>query len=206
MCSSDLVDSSTVTRNSLIISKNGQTLVEGQDYRFGYDSTSNIIRLTPLSGLWQSDAAYTIRFVNQNQNLIQAIEPRSLIDGSTYTIFDANSKPYYFEVETGIVLRIPASVDNFSNTAVDGSTFSVDDGFKKVTFEFDNNQLFNPKNTPITFLNSDPPDILAQNIAAAISSAQLNLTIKAVGNGQLQILGSNLIQFLPGTKIGRAHV
>jgi parallel beta-helix repeat protein len=193
------VDSKTVTRNSLIISKNGKVLIEGQDYRFGFDSTSNIIRLTPLSGLWESGAAYTIRFVNTNENLIQAIEPRSLIDGTTYTIIDANRQPHYFEVETGIVLRVPSTADNFSNTAVDGTTFQVDDGFRRVTFEFDNNQTFTTGNIPIQFLASDPPAILAQNVVTAITSANLNLTIKSIGNGEMQILGSNLIQFLPVT-------
>jgi len=193
------VDSKTVTRNSLILSKNGKILIEGQDYRFGYDSTSNIIRLTPLSGLWESGAAYTIRFVNTNENLIQAIEPRSLIDGTTYTIIDADLKPHYFEVETGIVLRVPSSADNFSNTAVDGTTFQVDDGFRRVTFEFDNNQTFTTGNIPVQFLASDPPAILAQNVVAAITSANLSLTIKSIGNGEMQILGSNLIQFLPVT-------
>jgi len=193
------VDSKTVTRNSLIISKNGKVLIEGQDYRFGFDSTSNIIRLTPLSGLWESGAAYTIRFVNTNENLIQAIEPRSLIDGTTYTIIDANRQPHYFEVETGIVLRVPSTADNFSNTAVDGTTFQVDDGFRRVTFEFDNNQTFTTGNIPIQFLASDPPAILAQNVVNAITSANLNLTIKSIGNGEMQILGSNLIQFLPVT-------
>jgi parallel beta-helix repeat protein len=193
------VDSKTVTRNSLIISKNGKVLIEGQDYRFGFDSTSNIIRLTPLSGLWESGAAYTIRFVNTNENLIQAIEPRSLIDGTTYTIIDANRTPHYFEVETGIKLRVPSSADNFSNTAVDGTTFQVDDGFRRVTFEFDNNQTFTTGNIPIQFLASDPPAILAQNVVTAITSANLNLTIKSIGNGEMQILGSNLIQFLPVT-------
>ena len=193
------VDSKTVTRNSLIIAKNGKTLIEGQDYRFGFDSTSNIIRLTPLSGLWESGAAYTIRFVNTNENLIQAIEPRSLIDGTTYTIIDAELKPHYFEVETGIVLRVPSSLDNFSNTAVDGTTFQVDDGFRRVTFEFDNNQTFTTGNIPIQFLSSDPPAILAQNVVVAITSANLSLTIKSIGNGEMQILGSNLIQFLPLT-------
>jgi hypothetical protein len=193
------VDSKTVTRNSLIISKNGKVLIEGQDYRFGFDSTSNIIRLTPLSGLWESGAAYTIRFVNTNENLIQAIEPRSLIDGTTYTIIDANRTPHYFEVETGIKLRVPSSADNFSNTAVDGTTFQVDDGFRRVTFEFDNNQTFATGNIPIQFLASDPPSILAQNVVNAITSANLNLTIKSIGNGEMQILGSNLIQFLPVT-------
>jgi len=193
------VDSSTVSRNSLIVTKNGRTLIEGRDYRFGFDSTSNIIRLTPLSGLWESGAAYQIRFINKNENLIQAIEPRSLIDGTTYTIIDAEMTSHYFEVETGVLLRVPSSADNFSNTVIDGTIFRIDDGFNRVTFEFDSNDTTATGNIPIKFLSSDPPAILAQNIAAAVSAVNLQLTIKSIGNGQLQILGSNLIQFLPET-------
>jgi parallel beta-helix repeat protein len=193
------VDSSTVSRNSLIVTKNGRTLIEGRDYRFGFDSTSNIIRLTPLSGLWESGAAYQIRFINTNENLIQAIEPRSLIDGTTYTIIDAQMTSHYFEVETGILLRVPSSADNFSNTVIDGTIFRIDDGFNRVTFEFDSNDATGTGNIPIKFLSSDPPSILAQNVAAAVSAVNLQLTIKSIGNGQLQILGSNLIQFLPET-------
>ncbi len=54
------IDNSTVTPESVTIFRDGVALELGEDYRFGYDAASNIIRLTPVSGLWSSDSTYRI--------------------------------------------------------------------------------------------------------------------------------------------------
>ncbi len=193
------INSQTVTASSVLVYKNGNVLVEGLDYRFGYESTSNIIRLTPLSGLWESGAAYTIRFINKNEYAIKAFAPTALIDGTTYTILDGAAKPHYFEIDTGLKLNIPSSVDGFTNTVTDGSIFRLDDGFKRITFEFDNNKTTSTGNIPINFSNQDPPEVLAERIANIVSSVNLQLTFQSIGDGNLQIGGSNLIRFIPET-------
>jgi hypothetical protein len=54
-----LIDDSKVT-----VQRDGQTLVEGVDYAFAYDTTSDVIRLAPLVGSWPGDAIYTVLLDN----------------------------------------------------------------------------------------------------------------------------------------------
>ncbi len=58
------VDPTTVNSASVIVLRDNTTLVEGVDYRFGFNSTSTVIRLTPIGGVWPSDSVYTIRFLS----------------------------------------------------------------------------------------------------------------------------------------------
>jgi hypothetical protein len=193
------VNPDSVSPNSVLVYKNGAILVEGLDYRFGYDSTSHIIRLTPLSGLWESGAAYTIRFINTNEFLVRAVSPSMLIDGTTLTVLDSAGNANYFELDTGIRLNVPGSPDGFTNTIADGTIFRLDDGFRRVTFEFDNNDVSSTDNVVIDFSSQDPPNVLAERIANVVASTNMQLTIQAIGDGDLQVLGSNLIRFLPET-------
>ena len=190
------VNPATVSPNAVLVYKNSKILVEGIDYRFGYESTSNIIRLTPLSGLWESGAAYTIRFINTNEYLIQAVAPNALIDGTTYSVLDATGTPNYFEIDTGLKLRVPASIDGFTNTVVDGTIFRLDDGFRRVTFEFDNDDKVRTGNVAVRFSNQEQPEVLAVRIANVVASVNLKLAIQSIGSGSMQVTGSNLIRFV----------
>jgi hypothetical protein len=191
------INPTTVSSNSILVYKDAQILVEGRDYRFAYNSTSNIVRLTPLAGMWESESVYQIRFINTNESLILFANPRDTVDGTTYTILDSSGRSSYFELDTGIKLRIPQSATGFSHNIVDGTVFRVDDGFRRVTFEFDNNQITSPTSGQIIPFNTqDSPTVMAEKIAAAVLSAGLNVRIQSIGRGELQILGSNLIQFL----------
>ncbi|MEX0938829.1 MAG: NF038122 family metalloprotease [Pirellulales bacterium] len=58
------VDDTTVTSARVTITRDGVTLVEGTDYRFDYDSTNNIVQLTPLAGLWENGSTYVITLNN----------------------------------------------------------------------------------------------------------------------------------------------
>ncbi|WP_371079038.1 hypothetical protein, partial [Salmonella enterica] len=127
------------------------------------------------------------------------VAPTSLIDGTTYTVLDNTGKPSYFEIDTGIQLRVPASPDGFTNTVVDGTIFRLDDGFQRLTFEFDNNNITSTTNIPITFSNQDLPEVLAERIANIVAVTNLQLTIQSVGGGILQVQGSNLVRFVPET-------
>lgn len=191
------VNPNSVSPSSVLLYKNGQILVESLDYRFGFDSTSNIVRLTPLAGVWDSESVYQIRFINTNESAITLVDPKSIVDGTTYTVLDSANVNTRFELDTGLRLSVPSSVDGFTTTAVDGATFQVDDGFRRVTFEFDNNTNVGPGNVQILIDPQDPPNTLAEKIAAAIRSVGLNLSAKAIGGGELQILGNRLVTVLP---------
>jgi hypothetical protein len=185
------IDQSTVSSSGVLLYRNGEILVEGLDYRFGYDATSNIVRLTPLTGVWESEAVYQIRFVNSNEFEIQLAEPLNIFDGTIYTINDASNVSTRFELNTGLRLQVPTSSDGFTTTAIDGTIFRVDDGFQRLTFEFDNDNVVRPGNIRIAFSTQDQPVALANRIVGAIQSTALaaNLTAKSIGGGAIQIIG-----------------
>jgi parallel beta-helix repeat protein len=193
------IDRTTVTPNAILLLKNGKILVEGMDYRFGYDSTSNIIRLTPLAGIWESESVYQVRFVNRNESLISFSDPLVINDASTYTIVDSQNVTHYFELETGITLRMPRDASGFTNQAIDGTIFRIDDGFRRITFEFDNNQTTSPTNIAVPFLSQDPPSVLAEKVVAAVLASGLIVRMQSLGNGSIQMFGSNLISVIPET-------
>jgi hypothetical protein len=196
------IEQRSVTSSSIVLYKNAQILVEGQDYRFGYSSTSNIVRLTPIAGVWENNSVYQIRFINTNESSIVVVEPKSIVDGTIYTIQDSTNKSTRFELDTGLRIRVPSSFDGFTNTAIDGTTFRVDNGLQRITFEFDNNQAVRPNNVAVAFSTQDPPSVLAERVALAIRNTGLsvNLTATSIGGGELQILGDG-IQFLPDNSL-----
>ncbi|UUO08812.1 GEVED domain-containing protein [Blastopirellula sp. J2-11] len=63
------IDDTTVTGDSIIvqrISGNSETtLAEGVDYRFDYDATNNVIRITPVSGIFEEGVTYKILLKNR---------------------------------------------------------------------------------------------------------------------------------------------
>ena len=193
------IDRTTVSSNAILLLKNGNILVEGVDYRFGYDSTSNIIRLTPLAGIWESESVYQVRFVNRNESLIAFSDPLVINDAATYTIVDSENVTHYFELETGITLRMPRDSSGFTNQAIDGTIFRIDDGFRRITFEFDNNQTSSPTNIAVPFLSQDPPSVLAEKVVAAVLASGLIVRMQSLGNGSIQMFGSNLISVIPET-------
>ncbi|XZE33033.1 GEVED domain-containing protein [Pirellulaceae bacterium SH501] len=195
------IDRSTVSSSSILVYKNGQILIEGLDYRFGYDTMSNIIRLTPLAGLWESESVYQIRFINTNESMIQLAEPAATVDGTTYTILDNRNVSTYFELDTGIRLTVPQTGNGITHTVADGTTFRIDDGFRLVTFEFDNDSVVTPGNIAVAFDTQDSPTIVAEKIVSAVRGTLLNLSIQSIGAGQLQILGSNLIRVQTDTSL-----
>lgn len=193
------IDPETVISNAITVAKNGITLIEGRDYSFGYDATSNIIRLTPLSGIWESGASYTIRFVNSKENAIQGIDPDRLVDGTTYTILDSAKAPHYFEIETGIRLNIPATSDGLTHTITDDTFFQIDDGSQQLTFEFDSDGNVTTGSIAIPISSQDLPSVMADKIVAAIKATSLNVQVQAFGQGNIQILGNNEVRFLTQT-------
>lgn len=196
------IDQRSVTSSSIVLYKNAEILVEGQDYRFGYTSTSNIVRLTPIAGVWENNSVYQIRFINTNESSIVVADPRAIVDGTIYTIQDSTNRSTRFELDTGLRIRVPASFDGFTNSAVDGTVFRVDNGIQRITFELDNNQTVRPNTVAVAFSTQDPPSVLAEKVALAIRSTGLsvNLTATSIGGGELQILG-NGIQFIPDNSL-----
>lgn len=95
--------------SSVLVYRDGVPLVEGLDYVFGYNSTSGIIRLTPLAGIWRSESVYTIRFINNNESSVVARAGADYIDGAAFYIIDASGKPLTFEFDLGYRVTVPSS-------------------------------------------------------------------------------------------------
>ncbi len=63
------VATSSVTRDTVSVTRDGRLLEEGVDYIFSYDATGRLIRLTPLSGIWQPGRVYEIVLDNSETGI-----------------------------------------------------------------------------------------------------------------------------------------
>jgi hypothetical protein len=203
------INHQTVTSAAILLYRNNVPLVEGVDYRFGYDTTNGVVRLQPIAGIWQPQGAYTIKFVNDSVGAVTARTGQAYTDGEQFEILDASGRLVKFEFDTGVVVSIPSS-NGTSATLNDGSTFLIDDGTTRITFELDNNNTSSPQNQrvilPIDATLAEATDA----IVAAIGSTSLQVTASKIRDGRLQIQGSSLVQFLTQTSgltsTGRAGV
>ncbi len=72
----------------------------------------------------------------------------------------------------------------------DGESFTISNGTRTVTFEFENIDTgtgFVPGRTPILFSSTSTVDSVTQTMKAAIESAGLGLTTTLLGNGTIQL-------------------
>ncbi len=58
--------------SAVTVTENGRLLVEGIDYAFSYDSTTDQIVLKPLAGVWRNDRVYDISLNNRDRFVIDA--------------------------------------------------------------------------------------------------------------------------------------
>ncbi len=192
------INDATVSSASVLVYRNNQPLVDGIDYRFGYDATTNVIRLTPLAGVFDSSSVYQIRFVNSREFAIGTLRGRDYADGSTVTIVDASNKTTTFELDTGFLISVP-SADGLVADVVDGGVLTVDDGVRRLAFELDKNGSTTAGNIAIPLTASASPTEVAQKIQAAIQLTGLQLTVVDLGAGRLQIDGSSISAITVGT-------
>ena len=107
---------------TVIVTRDGVPLQEGVDYRFSYDATSAVIRLTPLAGIWEPDHAYEIQLLNVDTLVITASSGELVADGDTFTVQDLNGQVATFEFESGYTIQVPAGG---GASIIDGSTFTI---------------------------------------------------------------------------------
>ncbi len=62
--SNPLDPDATVSQRAVRITRNGELLVEDLDYRLGYNANNDVLLLTPLSSLWESNSVYVISLDN----------------------------------------------------------------------------------------------------------------------------------------------
>ncbi|QDV27539.1 GEVED domain-containing protein [Aureliella helgolandensis] len=190
------IDHSTVTGSSVLVYRDGVPLVEGVNYTFGYDSTNGVIRLTPLTGVWPSESVYTVRFVNTTESAIVAQAANAYQDGDTFDILDTTGSRTSFEFDLGYLLTVPAG-DDVTPPVVDGTKFVLDDGSRRLTFEFDSNGVVSADTTTIAIGTAPTAESVARAMENAINNSGLSVTVSEIAAGQLQIQGSRLTQLDP---------
>ncbi|WP_404310545.1 tandem-95 repeat protein [Neorhodopirellula lusitana] len=149
------LDSSTITEDTVLLTENGNQLVPGRDYTFGYSENSRTIRLTPLAGVWNQDSVYEITLNNQVRRVVEISDGGSIADGDQVIISDASGRETVFEFDSGYTLGVPLSetlvitdvVNGFNDT--DTFTITSRDGLTTHTFEIDTNNATASANVAI---------------------------------------------------------
>ncbi|QEG38917.1 tandem-95 repeat protein [Roseimaritima ulvae] len=211
-------DAATVTADSVILTENGQRLVPGSDYTFGYSSTSRTIVLVPTSGVWKPDAAYEITLYNRDRLAVQAPAGLQLIDGDQLTIVDNNDSVGVFEFESGYVATIQQStlfslsgpVSNFA----DGDSFEIFDpsGLISDVFELDTDGATTTGNIRIDISSATTVEDVRDAIFAALDTpttrTRLTIAPLKVGTTGIQLgalTGSSVTEDVGGlTLLGTA--
>ena len=180
------IDDYTISRQSVLLLKDGIAQVEGVDFRFGYNPSTNVVRLTPVAGAWEPASTYVIRMVDGTDAVVQAADGDTYSDGEQLNVFDAEGARTTFEYETGLSVNVNPLILDLG--LADGITLEVFDGVSNATFELDDNSFFNPVNTAIEIPGT--VGLLTTAIADAINESGLNLSAIAKDN-TVQLLGTN---------------
>ncbi len=165
------------------ITENGRLLVEGIDYVFSYNTTTNEIVLKPLAGVWKNDRVYDITINNKDRFVINATSGEKISDGETFTIRDANRGDVTFEFDSGYRLQLPQGLQinlpiagGGAGGIVDGDRFAVTSGGLRREFEFDsnNNTVVTRPEGIVRFTSLTSKSDLADAILVAINSSFTN--------------------------------
>jgi len=185
-------DATTVLPESVIVTENGKQLVEGIDYVFGYNVGSNIIRLTPLAGLWRRDSVYEITLINKPTYRIDTGNGSSISDGDLYTATLPDGTTRTLEYDSGFVLNVPSTL---TPVLADGQTMTYQKAVgPTTTFEFNlaGDTIFNVSNTLITLAATDTFLTIASKIETALASVVTggNYPVKDLGLGRVHVGGA----------------
>ncbi len=210
------VDDKTVVSSSVVVRRDGVTLQDGIDYSFSYNATSDIIKLTPLSGIWKPDSLYTITLNNKDQFVITTPAGDQLKDGDAILIGDLQPRTDRYEFDSGYSLQVPQTLTiqvpaegGRLGGINDGGTFIVTfndlvTGLRTVTFEFDKDGAFNAANIQIPFTSVSTQDEIAIAMVKAMANANLGLAPVNLGHGRIHLGSRSVHQLtLPTTGGGR---
>lgn len=194
------IDDDSVSNNTILVTQNGVALVEGVDYRFGYDPSDNIIRLTPLAGIWDDDSVYVVRLLDSDDSVFVAEPGDQFEDGDRTNVVALDGTLNVLEADTGINIDISADL---RDEEIDGEAITIFDGVTKLTFEFDTDEEESVSSSaiPVPVELTARTEQLAAALAEAINASGLNLTAKALDD-RVQLLGvSTLSTAVPRTNL-----
>ena len=78
------VDDDSVRSEKVSVTMDGILLEEGVDYVYRYDSTTNNINLTHVSGVWPDDKVYVVRLNNTDRFVIDSPNGSEVADGDAF--------------------------------------------------------------------------------------------------------------------------
>ncbi len=196
------VDDLTVTPKSVSLSADNVLLMEGEDYTFRYNATTNTIVLTPLAGQWDNNKTYVITLPNNDRFVIEMPDGGDIVDGQTFFITDLTGGTVTFEFESGYSLSVPDTLTLYVPQAgtgqggvADGQRFTLFDGTSSFTFEFDANDPpnFLTGNIPINIRGLTTADEVAQAMIDAINGAGTAVTVRNLGDGAIHVGGEDTV-------------
>jgi len=165
--------------------QDGVFLLEGIDYTYRFNQTSNTIVLAPLAGIWPPNKVYVIKVNNRDRFVIDASEGQAVADGETFTVTNDVGDKATFEFDKGYSLQIAPTlalqvplIGAAAGGITDGQTFSINDGTRPlnspVVFEFDQNGNTQPGNRPVVYAPGASADEIADAIVATLAAAHLD--------------------------------
>ena len=164
--------------SAVTITENGRLLVEGIDYAFSYNTTTNEIVLKPLAGVWRNNKVYDININNKDRFVVDAAAGDQINDGDSFTIKDSNGGNVTFEYDSGYRLQIPQGLQlnlplagGGAGGILDGDRFSIFSGGVVYAFEFDSNSnIINPAARVIQFTSLSTKQQVVASLVAAINN------------------------------------
>ncbi len=188
------IDDRSVIKEQLTLFRDGVRLTEGVDYRFRYDALNNVIRLTPIAGIWETNHTYVIRITNDDQFIVTAPAGDQVADGARFDVTDSSGNTVSFEYESGYTVTVAPTLSLVMPPAggglggmTDRQTFTVTDGSKLVTFEFDNNGSVAAGNQAIVFTPQFSSEQLATAVVQALIAADVGLLPVDLGRGIVHV-------------------
>ncbi|MFO0904297.1 MAG: tandem-95 repeat protein [Pirellulales bacterium] len=172
------IDQSTVNVDNITVARDGILLRPTIDYIIGFQAGSNLLRITPLSGVWRNDVSYVITLSGIRDLAGNMLQPNQA-DGSTrFTI-----------LMPGVELDYGDLLDDANNLF---PTFFANNGARHTLYD----------NTTTIYLgrlvdqdnNNGQPSASAtgdDNNSTTTPASSLNIDV-STSNGHLTLLGSNI--------------
>lgn len=180
-------DDNTVRADRITVFRDDVELEEGVDYKFSYDATNNIIRLTPLAGIWELDRKYDIELSNSRGLEITAPNGTEVVDGDSFFLTDDAGNTAGFEFDSGYVIQVPQTLAiqipvTGGATIADRDSITVanSDLGTELTFEFDLDGFTTDGNIPIPFTIFSSANEVANAIVAAMDGTLVDVGLSPV--------------------------
>ncbi|MFO0819085.1 MAG: tandem-95 repeat protein [Pirellulales bacterium] len=106
------IDQSTVIPSNITVSRDGILLTESIDYIIGFQLGSNLLRITPLSGVWRSDASYVITLTGIRDLAGNALQPNQADGRTRFTILMPGVELDYGDHLDNLANRFPTLFPN----------------------------------------------------------------------------------------------